>query len=200
MLPEEVAFTQPAVWGLMYGCCYERHRHRPRWPSQPPPGWRQDLTAALKPSCVQGRLQQLHPLMWWPGPVWYEPDRLSSKILLEGVLRTKGKAKCCPQGLWCITAHIATYSNLHLLEQRECKKSWKEKLCFQQNLSFLRVFQRVMQDTYCNCVCFMERSIKSAHRGCLHRETKGCYSPAHVRKGQSLRVKKYCRYVISQVI
>lgn len=57
------------------------------------------------------------------GPVWYEPDRLSSKILLEGVLRTKGKAKCCLQGLWCITAHIATYSNLHLLEQRECKKS-----------------------------------------------------------------------------
>lgn len=82
-----------------------------------------------------------------PGPVWYESDRLSSRILLEGVLGTKGRAKCCLKGLWCITAHTATYSNLHLLEQREFKKSRKEKQCLQQNLSFPHVFQRVMQDT-----------------------------------------------------
>lgn len=86
-------------------------------------------------------------------------------------------------------------THCHLLQStppgaKRVQEELKRKAVFTAKFKFSSCISESYARHYCNRVCFMERSIKSAHRGCLPRETKGCYSPAHVRKGQSLRVKK----------
>lgn len=117
-----------------------------------------------------------------------KPDWLGSSQMLEEILGTKGTTKHCLQGL---PEHDCPHSDLLWAPRHgESRRSWKEKLHFQQNLNLPLVFQRVMRCTYCNCTQSLKGSINTRCHGCLHKETMGCCSPGRVWKGQPSRGKK----------
>lgn len=46
---------------------------------------------------------------------------------------------------------------------KECRRKWLKKPCFQQSLRLSCIIQRVMRCTYCNYACFVEGSAQGSH-------------------------------------
>lgn len=82
------------------------------------------------------------------------------------MLGTRGKTLSERPLVYC-------WVHFHLLlpyisqQQREYRRNWLEKPCFQQNLRLPCVIQRVMRCTYCNYVCFVEEGSAQGSQGML---------------------------------
>lgn len=66
-------------------------------------------------------------------------------------------------GLWCIAACVSTYFCPTAPSNKQCRRKWLKKPCFQQNLRLSCIIQRVMRCTYCNYICFVDSSAQWSH-------------------------------------